>query len=78
MREALVKGNDAAEEKSGPRNETSVRTKSAGARKMLRYGWIIPLSGDKNQMKSFMGGSLYHKESLRYDLSMIFKQLNIL
>ena len=69
MRDALVKGNDAGEEKSGPRNETSARTKSAGARKMLRPGLIIPLSGDKNQMKSFRGRSLYHKEPLRCDLS---------
>ena len=30
MREALAKGNDAGEEKSGPRNETSARIKSAG------------------------------------------------
>jgi hypothetical protein len=36
MRETLVKGNDAGEEKSEPRNEASARIKSAGAEKVLR------------------------------------------
>jgi hypothetical protein len=69
MREALVKGNDAGEEKSRPRSQTSARIKSAGARKMLRLGWIIPLSSPKNQMKSVMGESLYRKEHLPCVLS---------
>jgi hypothetical protein len=69
MREALVKGNDAGEKKSEPCNKTSVRIKSTGAGKILQLGWIIPLSSSKNQMKSFRGRSLYHKESLRCDLS---------
>jgi hypothetical protein len=69
MRETLVRGNDAGEEKSGPRSQTSARIKSAGPRKMLLLGRILTLSGDKNQMKSFRGRSLYHKEPLSGDLS---------
>ncbi len=62
MREALVKANDAGKEKSGPRNGTSARIRSSGARKMLRPVWIIPLSGVENQIKSDRGRSLYHTE----------------
>jgi len=69
MREALVKGNDAGKKKSGPGNETSARIKSAGAGKILRAGWIIPLSDDKNQMISFSGRSLYPKVTPHCDLS---------
>jgi len=76
MGETLVNGYDAGEEKSEPPNETSARIKSAGARKMLRPGWIIPLSGVKNQMKSFREGGLYHQEPLPCDLSMKFHASN--
>jgi hypothetical protein len=38
MRELFVKGNDAGEEKSAPRNETSACISSAGAGKILRFG----------------------------------------
>jgi hypothetical protein len=38
MGEMLVKGNDAGEKKSEPRNETSARIRSAGTGKILRLG----------------------------------------
>jgi hypothetical protein len=76
MRETLVKGNDAGKEKSELRSETSARIKSAGAGKMLRPVWIIPLSGVNNQMKSFRGRSLYHKKPLRCNLSDVLRVLS--
>ncbi len=45
MGETFANGNGAEEEKSEPRNETSARTKSAEAGKVLQPDWIIPLSG---------------------------------
>jgi hypothetical protein len=51
MREVNLKRNWAGEVRSEPIKGTSARIKSAGARKIVRLGWIIPLSGAKNQMK---------------------------